>query len=518
MTDTLLITVLSNALVAGLLAVVVALVSLRVRRASILHVLWIAVLLRLVAPSIVPIPVLPHAAMPEVGVEMTAIGLAGPQPVAARSTRGFDVQNVAVVVWLTGALILGSLFAVRIRRMHHIVGRAAPAPAEMQAMAETVAARFAVSPPELLLSDEKMPPALWAIGRRPRIVLPAVLARKLDSGKVESLLAHETAHLVRRDHWVRWVELLVTTLCWWNPIAWVVSRQVRRAEERSCDEKVVATFPDNKKTYAESLITTLRFLSTATTSRVPAAAGMADLSEVQGRLTNIMKPKGNKPPNAAARWLLAVVVVTALTASPLLMARPGADHDLPDVFNQPINLELDDALLSDVLNTFSKVTNTPFKLSGNTGTRVTVSLNDKTVFESLNLLAKVNDLQWSVQDGVVHVYAPPKDAEPMLVGTHHGEEVFRFVEGVFEEPKKLGGPPPKYPEESRKARSQGIVLLDALITADGIVSDVVVKKSPDNLLSQAAMDAVEQWTFQPALLEGRPVAVRYMMTVRFNLQ
>jgi protein TonB len=76
---------------------------------------------------------------------------------------------------------------------------------------------------------------------------------------------------------------------------------------------------------------------------------------------------------------------------------------------------------------------------------------------------------------------------------------------------------PVYPEPARKARMQGVVILEAIITADGTVSDVKVLKSVNPLLDAAAERAVSHWTYRPATLGGRAVSVYLTVTVNFQL-
>ncbi|HWC65209.1 MAG TPA: TonB family protein [Thermoanaerobaculia bacterium] len=76
---------------------------------------------------------------------------------------------------------------------------------------------------------------------------------------------------------------------------------------------------------------------------------------------------------------------------------------------------------------------------------------------------------------------------------------------------------PVYPEPARKARMQGVVILEAIITADGTVSDVKVLKSVNPLLDAAAERAVSKWTYRPATLGGRAVSVYLTVTVNFQL-
>lgn len=76
---------------------------------------------------------------------------------------------------------------------------------------------------------------------------------------------------------------------------------------------------------------------------------------------------------------------------------------------------------------------------------------------------------------------------------------------------------PVYPEEALQDGVQGTVLLRVVVTAYGMVSDVEIFRSPfrGESLAQAALDAVRQWRYQPAQLQGRNVACRIMQSVSF---
>lgn len=87
------------------------------------------------------------------------------------------------------------------------------------------------------------------------------------------------------------------------------------------------------------------------------------------------------------------------------------------------------------------------------------------------------------------------------------------------EPKVVEKVNPVYPEEARAEKVQGVVVLDVTVDTGGGPSDVKVTKDPDPRLSQAAVDAVKQWRFEPArTAKGDPVAVVYTVTVAFKLQ
>ena len=77
---------------------------------------------------------------------------------------------------------------------------------------------------------------------------------------------------------------------------------------------------------------------------------------------------------------------------------------------------------------------------------------------------------------------------------------------------------PQYPEAARKARMQGVVILEAIITKTGDVESVRVLRGLNPLLDSAAIRAVQQWKYKPATFNGRPVPVYLTVTVTFTLQ
>ena len=92
------------------------------------------------------------------------------------------------------------------------------------------------------------------------------------------------------------------------------------------------------------------------------------------------------------------------------------------------------------------------------------------------------------------------------------------VGGDVQPPTKLVAPPPQYTEIARKARIQGVVIVEAIIDKEGNVTNVKVLKGLPMGLDTAAADAVRKWKFKPATLNGKPVAVIYNLTVNFRLQ
>jgi periplasmic protein TonB len=99
-----------------------------------------------------------------------------------------------------------------------------------------------------------------------------------------------------------------------------------------------------------------------------------------------------------------------------------------------------------------------------------------------------------------------------------GGGVYRPGTGGVGYPTCVYCPDPKYSEEARKAKYQGTVILQAVITPDGRAINIQVVKGPGLGLEGKALEAVRQWRFKPAIgPNGKPVAVIVPIEVTFRL-
>jgi hypothetical protein len=166
-------------------------------------------------------------------------------------------------------------------------------------------------------------PLLWAPGRAARLLLPEELWARLDEDQRDSLLVHELAHLRRRDHWVRRLELLVLGLYWWFPVAWWARRELQDAEECCCDGWVEKVLPGRGPAYAAALVETVAFLSAARAVVPLGASGGGRARQLKRRLTMILECKAACP---AGKVAAAVVLGLGLV---LLALAPGAAESPP---------------------------------------------------------------------------------------------------------------------------------------------------------------------------------------------
>lgn len=115
-----------------------------------------------------------------------------------------------------------------------------------------------------------------------------------------------------------------------------------------------------------------------------------------------------------------------------------------------------------------------------------------------------------------------------VIGGEVGGQLGGVIGGTGTGPYTPGGnvtpptavykPEPGYTEEARKARTQGIVILEMIVDERGDVRNVKVLKPLPNGLTDEAIKAVKLWKYKPGTLEGKPVPVIFNVSVSFRLQ
>ena len=337
---------LTNALTAAALAVVVAAVTfpLRRKRPAAVHALWLLVLLKLLTPPLWSLPVsLPVAASPtapapaptrtltladlpedvEFVFESTPAQEPAPAPAANPSVNGVQVATTAALsLWAAGSVACVALLLVRSVRFRRLLRHASPVPADVRFRAARLARQLGL---RKLPSVEFIPgavcPMLWSFAGRARLLLPEQLWARLDDAQRDTLIAHELAHLRRRDDLVRLIEVAATVLYWWNPVLWWARRGLREAEEQCCDAWVVWSLPASVRHYMTAILEAVEFVSEPDRDKgfappaLPAlASGMGEFRRLERRLWMIRK---NESPRRLGRAGLAAVVLAAAVALPL---------------------------------------------------------------------------------------------------------------------------------------------------------------------------------------------------------
>lgn len=248
-------------------------------------------------------------------------------PPAVSSEQPWSVPWASIIVfaWLSGAGLTFAISGARILRFQRLLRGAIPASDLVIEQVEELSGMLGLRRlPRVCWMPGAVSPMVWAVGTRPRLILPEGLWDRLDKPQRATLLAHELAHLRRGDHWVRCLELLVTGLYWWLPVVWWTRNALREAEEQCCDAWVVWAFPAQARKYAEALLETLDFLSPAAPAAAMSASGLGHVRQLRRRLTMIMHGKTPR----SLHWSGALLAL-GLSATLLPMAPTWAQAPKP---------------------------------------------------------------------------------------------------------------------------------------------------------------------------------------------
>lgn len=148
---------------------------------------------------------------------------------------------------------------------------------------------------------------------KPRIYLPS----GLDEVQRQNVLAHEQAHLARRDHWWKPLGFALLAVYWFNPVLWLAYTLLCRDIELACDERVIRTMDESAvKTYSTVLLACSMPRKAVITC--PLAFGEVGVKE---RVRNALHYK--KP----AFWVVAASVAVCVVVAVCFLTDPPTDTD-----------------------------------------------------------------------------------------------------------------------------------------------------------------------------------------------
>jgi beta-lactamase regulating signal transducer with metallopeptidase domain len=249
----------------------------------------LAALGRLAAPAFSA----PKLAAPEVVLvrqaaqPFTAIHVAP----AVHAPAGVDPALVLLGLWAMGCVAV--LLALRARW------------SRIRAAMESATALAWPAPMPVLASTSLLEPGLVGF-RRPVLLVPSTLFDHLTREEIAALVAHETAHMRRRDNLMAAVHMLVEALFWFHPLVWWIGARLIEERERACDEAVVQA-GHNRAAYARSLLECCRLYLQSPVACVAGASG----SNLKARVRRIMIAPTSPPLPAPTKGMLLAAGVCA---------------------------------------------------------------------------------------------------------------------------------------------------------------------------------------------------------------
>ncbi len=225
--------------------------------------------------------------------------------------------GIAVFVFLGMVRML--LFRLRLRESisaSHAVQRM------VRRAAEAMGLRYV---PEVRMIRARVSPMIWC-GRNSRLLLPAELWSQLDEISRNAVVLHELAHLKRRDHWVRRVEILIGWVYWWNPLVLWIRRRLEEEADASCDAWVTWLEPRARGAYARALLRTHQFMNAQAVAVPPAGIGMINgrAKRFARRLTMVMTQNGKPGLSLPGAALMCVLALAGWFGTPARSCEPEA--------------------------------------------------------------------------------------------------------------------------------------------------------------------------------------------------
>ncbi len=149
---------------------------------------------------------------------------------------------------------------------------------------------------------------------KPKIYLPFNMGEQ----EMAQVIAHENAHIRRKDHWWKPLGFLLLAIHWFNPLIWLGYFLLCRDIELACDEKVIKDLsPDQKADYSQAL------LSCSVNRRMIAACPLAfGEGSVKSRVKSVLHYK--KP----SFWIIAAALLASVAVAVCFLTNPRSDKNL----------------------------------------------------------------------------------------------------------------------------------------------------------------------------------------------
>ena len=222
---------------------------------------------------------------------------------ASKPAMGFTAALLAV--WALGAALLAIRWVLRWNAARAVVRAATPVHID--------------SPIEVRVTPVRVEPGVFGIFR-PALLLPESLFESLQPEALRALLAHETAHVQRRDNLTAALHCLTEVLFWFHPLVWWIGARLVAERERACDEAVIRAGKD-RNAYAQTILSVCRASLGAPIVSASGASG----GSLRTRIEAIMNDPVSEPLGVGRRSLLAAAIGVTL-AGPIAFGIADPAH------------------------------------------------------------------------------------------------------------------------------------------------------------------------------------------------
>ena len=331
--------------------------------------------------------------------------------------------------------------------------------------------------------------------RRPVLLLPSKLDTHLLGEDLDAALAHEFAHMRRRDFAKNLVYEVLSLPIAFHPLLRLTRRRVAETRELICDA-MAADAVAGRQRYARSLLRLATKFSEQTHAPAPHAIGIFDAHPFKNFERRVM----NLTHNSLELRGAARVATAALS---LLLIGGACTSAL--AFRMQVAAPLTQTTTAPT----QSATANPAPNPAPTPTPPVVIGVHRSAQPPQSSQVDIADASGPNPVAIVTV---PVVIEPTQ---NDAGPTARISAGVIAG-QRINYVEPVYPEDAKRAKLSGTVVLHAIIGKDGTIRTLDVLSGPKEF-QESAIAAVKQWTYKPFLINGDPTAVDTTITVNFAL-
>lgn len=222
-----------------------------------------------------------------------------------------SLKDILPVLWLTGAGTLMIIYVISNLIFIRKIGSEKFEDDRIIKIFETAKTKFKLERKiELINQTVVKSPAIVGIVK-PKILLTEKIKKSTDT-EVEYIFRHELAHFKRKDNVINSVLIFLRTIHWFNPIVWLVMKEIKKDMEFTADEKAVKGLEiDDRKEYCKLLV---NLSSTSNSSFMERAIGIAnDKNNLEKRINMIkLSDKLSKHPVFSAMLVFIIIGLICL--------------------------------------------------------------------------------------------------------------------------------------------------------------------------------------------------------------
>ena len=213
--------------------------------------------------------------------------------VTVPANNGNTIMTILTIVWTIGILLLVAYTVISYWRLHREID---------------TAVRYKDN---IFQSENVSSPFVLGL-IKPRIYLPF----KLDGQDMEHVVAHEQAHIRRKDHWWKPLGFLLLTIHWFNPLMWLAYVLLCRDIELACDEKVIKGLSNEQRAdYTQALVACS--VNRRMIAACPLTFGEVGVKERVKSVMNYKKP---------AFWVIIIAVIICVGVAACFLTNPKQDR------------------------------------------------------------------------------------------------------------------------------------------------------------------------------------------------